>query len=62
MTQTPFGETFRFDVRGAGAATDLGFTLADPAAPRLDLTVSAVARPQVLAFAPKAPNGAALLV
>jgi acetyl esterase/lipase len=62
MTQTPFGETFRFDVWGDGAATGLGFTMADPGAPRLDLTVTAVTRPQVLAFVPETPNAAALLV
>jgi acetyl esterase/lipase len=62
MTQTPFGETFRFDVWGDGAARDLGFTLADPAAPRLDLEISAVARPQVLAFVPQNLNGGAMLV
>jgi hypothetical protein len=62
LPQTPFGETFRFPVWDDDLAGDLGFTLADPAAPRLDLTVSAVARPQVLAFAPKTPNGGAMLV
>jgi acetyl esterase/lipase len=62
MTQTPFGETFRFDVWGKGAGADLGFTLADPAAARLDLEIAAVTRPQVLAFAPEVPNGGAMLV
>lgn len=66
LPQTPFGETFRFPVWGDDLASelagDLGFTLTDPAAPRLDLTVSAVARPQVLAFAPQTPNGGAMLV
>ena len=62
MTQTPFGETFRFDVWGNGADADLGFTLTDPAASRLDLEIAAVARPQVLAFAPDAPNGGAMLI
>jgi acetyl esterase/lipase len=62
MTQTPFGETFRFDVWGKGAGADLGFTLADPAAARLDLEIAAVTRPQVLAFAPEVPNGRAMLV
>lgn len=62
MTRTPFGETFRFDVWGDEAREGLGFTLADPAAPRLDLEVAAVERPQVLAFAPEVPNGGAMLV
>ncbi|MFZ0269024.1 alpha/beta hydrolase [Caulobacter sp.] len=62
MTQTPFGETFRFNVWGDEASTGLGFTLVDPGAPRLDLEVAAVARPQVLAFVPEAPNGGAMLV
>jgi acetyl esterase/lipase len=62
MIRTPFGETFRFDVWGDEASTDLGFTLADPAGPRLDLEIAAVARAQVLAFAPEVPNGAAVLV
>jgi hypothetical protein len=38
--QTPFGETFRFPVWGDDLSGDLGFTLADPAAPRLDLEVA----------------------
>jgi acetyl esterase/lipase len=62
MTQTPFGEAFRFNVWGDEASTDLGFTLNDPAAPRLDLEIAAVARPQVLAFAPRVSNGGAMLV
>lgn len=62
MTRTPFGETFRFNVWDDEASTDLGFTLADPAASRLDLEVAAVARPQVLAFVPDVPNGGAMLV
>lgn len=62
MTQTPFGETFRFHLWGGEASVDLGFTLVDPARPRLDLEVAAVARPQVLAFAPQAPNGGAMLI
>jgi len=62
MTQTPFGETFRFNVWDDEASADLGFTLTDPAAARLDLEVSAIARPQVLAFAPDAPNGGAMLI
>jgi acetyl esterase/lipase len=62
LLQTPFGESFRFPVWGDDLTGALGFTLADPAAPRLDLTVSEVARPQVLAFAPKTPNGGAMLV
>jgi acetyl esterase/lipase len=62
MTQTPFGETFRFDVWDDGKADGPGFTLADPAAPRLDLEVAAVARPGVLAFVPEVPNGGAMLV
>jgi acetyl esterase/lipase len=62
MTRTPFGETFRFNVWGDDASADLGFTLVDPTAPRLDLEVAAVARPQVLAFIPDRPNGAAMLV
>jgi acetyl esterase/lipase len=62
LPQTPFGETFRFPVWDDDPAGDLGLTLADPAAPRLDLTISAVARPQVLAFAPKTPNGGAMLI
>lgn len=62
MTRTPFGETFRFNVWGDEANDDLGFTLADPAAPRLDLEIAAVERAQVLAFAPETPNGGAMLV
>jgi acetyl esterase/lipase len=62
MTQTPFGETFRFNVWGDDASADLGFSLVDPTAPRLDLEIAAVTRPQVLAFAPETPNGAAMLV
>jgi acetyl esterase/lipase len=62
MTQTPFGETFRFNVWGDESSTDLGFSLADPAASRLDLEIAAIARPQVLAFVPEAPNGGAMLV
>lgn len=62
MTRTPFGETFRFNVWGDEASTDLGFTLVDPAASRLDLEVAAVARPQVLAFAPAVANGGAMMV
>lgn len=62
MTRTPFGETFRFNVWGDEASTDLGFTLVDPTAPRLDLEVAAVARPQVLAFVPAVPHGGAMLV
>ncbi len=61
-SQTPFGETFRFDVWTGAPADDPGFTLADPAASRLDLTIAAVDRPQVLAFLPEVPNGAALMV
>jgi hypothetical protein len=55
-------KTFRFNVWGDEASTDLGFTLADPAVSRLDLEIAAVARPQVLAFAPEVPNGGAMLV
>jgi acetyl esterase/lipase len=62
MTQTPFGETFRFNVWDDEAGADLGFTLTDPAAGRLDLEIAAVARPQVLAFVPAVPNGGAMLV
>ena len=62
MTQTPFGETFRFNVWDDETSADLGFTLTDPAAARLDLEVSAIARPQVLAFVPDVPNGGAMLV
>ena len=62
MTRTPFGETFRFNVWGDGADADPGFILADPEAPRLDLEIAAVERPQVLAFAPEVPNGGAMLV
>ena len=62
MTRTPFGETFRFNVWGDEASDDLGFTLADPAALRLDLEIAAVERAQVLAFAPEVSNGGAMLV
>jgi len=62
MTRTPFGETFRFDVWGDERREGLGFVLADPAAPRLDLEIAAVERAQILAFAPEVPNGGAMLV
>lgn len=62
MTGTPFGEAFRFGLWGDDLGDELGFTLADPAAPRLDLVVDAVERPQVLAFVSEAPNGGAMLV
>jgi acetyl esterase/lipase len=62
MTRTPFGETFRFDVWGDERREGLGFVLADPAAPRLDLEIAAVERAQVLAFAPEVPHGGAMLV
>ena len=62
MTQTPFGETFRFNIWGDDASVDFGFTLVDPTQPRLELEIAAVARPQVLAFVPQVPNGGAMLI